>query len=134
MTIPALVQLKLPSGKVLRVCETCGLEPPAHNYYCPAVNAWPRSRVLRAMVAVEDRIRELQAQLVRPAPSQRIAAELFLARNAFWDWAKWIGFDLDRDMQRLGLEGWRAARDDVRAEVDEMRRRINRRKTEDAAA
>jgi hypothetical protein len=146
-------QLTLPSGAVIRVCSECERETPAHQYFCSAVRDYTRSAILREMVRVEDEVRRIDGLLAGKdedlerdnlaaygadgrsgsrvrTPLLRLASDHFLLRNEFWHWAWWLGHDFWAGT----AEESRAGRADIRAEVEEMRQRINRRRLEDAAA
>lgn len=126
---PAVVQATLPSRQVVRVCNVCVEELSRHQYFCPAVAKYSRSQLLREMVRVED----LEKSFDPAAPKLAGVRSRGMLRTEFWGWGWWLGFDVDRD-DATSIETWRAARDDIRAEVEEMRARMKRKHQEDVAA
>lgn len=125
---PGTVQAQLPSGAVLRVCSVCVEEHPRHQYFCPAVAGYSRPRILREMVRVEDLERAFDAT----APKRAGEKSAGMLRSEFWGWGWWLGFEVLEES--IGREAWRAARDDIRIQVEEMRARMRLKSQEDVAA
>ena len=140
---PPLVQLQL-ATKVIRVCAECAQEPPRHQYFCVAVRDYTRVQTLRERVDLDDRIRQFDAAIAaadadgtqaeadmcatygmdglsgtrRPTPLLKLHRDRRYCWHQFWEWAWWLGLDF--------WESTKEQRDDVRAEVSEMRTLLNR--------
>lgn len=148
--MPDVVLLELPTGATVRTCAECAMEPPRHQYFCAAVRRYSRSRILREMVRVQNEIAALEKLIAELGGDEQLERDMLAAygvdgrgagpttpviqhdrelrilRFEFWDWAWWIGCDVNG--------ATREARDDLKAEVEETRQRIKRKLLEDAAA